>query len=78
MLPLLPAAEAPWLRDCFGLVGGLVSELQVHKNALLSCQSEDLANGLFLASQSHVRTRCRYRRTSVELYSDKGRCVASG
>jgi hypothetical protein len=70
-------SEAPWLHDCFGIVGGLVRELQTHKSALLSCDSEDLARGLFLASRPEPPTK-RRRRLSVQLYNDRGHCVASG
>jgi hypothetical protein len=73
----LVLSEAPWLRDCFGMVDGLVEELQVHRSALLCCQSEDLARGLFLASQPPACGR-RRRRMAVQLYSSKGHCVACG
>jgi hypothetical protein len=70
--------EAPWLRDCFEMVGSLVDELQDHRSALIACDSEDLARGLFLASQQQGRPRRRHRRTAVQLYSDRGCCVACG
>jgi hypothetical protein len=44
---------APWLQENFHLVGGLVADLQYHRAAILSCESECLARGLKAAVASN-------------------------
>lgn len=56
--------EAYWLHECFSVVGGLVQDLQRHRLALLSCDSESLARGLLAAT--------RARHIWFQLYSPTG------
>lgn len=55
---------APWLRENFALVGGLLEDLQKHRAALLSCESESLARGL--------RATVTSKRLSFTLYKPDG------
>jgi hypothetical protein len=55
---------ALWLRENFILVGGLQEDLQYHRAALLSCESEGLARGLQVTVTS--------KRLSFTLYKPDG------